>query len=143
MGKDKGTSTRSFFIAVALCLLVMPSATSMALGAGAYYCTETPPDTNTLAAIKANENFVLRLTPTKITITVKGRGSNDCHLDGKLDDGAVLSCDTGKAQYTFNFATHRFIEIFGANNDTPLVEKELLRSIPHVARGLCAKISQP
>jgi len=42
-------------------------------------------DTNTLAAIKANENFVVRLTPEpnsqdssnyRVTITIEGRGSN-------------------------------------------------------------------
>jgi hypothetical protein len=97
-------------------------------------------DTNTLAAIKANENFVVRLTPEpnsqdssnyRVTITIEGRGSNDCYVNHKLDDDAVLGCDVVGHTYIFNFNTHRFIEIYGANENSP-----------HVARGLCTKISQ-
>ena len=134
---------------VVWCLLVL-AMPSMALGLesalglerrdGAYYCTEEKGDTNTLAAIKANENFVVRLTPEpnsqdssnyRVTITIEGRGSNDCYVNHKLDDDAVLGCDVVGHTYIFNFNTHRFIEIYGANENSP-----------HVARGLCTKISQ-
>jgi hypothetical protein len=149
---------------VALCLLVL-AMPSMALGLerrdGAHRCVEEfSRDVSALnqPPFKVNENFVVKLSLTKpppeeqddpnsrdryyrVTITVEGRSSNGCRLDGKppfVDDDAVLGCDVvgeGKVQYIFNFDNHRFIEIFGSNNDTP-------HNTPHVARGLCTKISQ-
>jgi hypothetical protein len=142
----------------------------MALGLerrdGAYYCTEkfsggvrydSALNQWQGAIFKPGENFVVKLSQTKsspevdpkyqdryylVTITVEGRSSNGCRLDGRppfVDDDGVLRCEVlaGLHIYTFNFDNHRFITIYtagyvdGSNNDTP-----------HVAGGLCTKISQ-
>ena len=104
------------------------------------------------APFKVNENFVVTLTAPEeqdpqdnhylVTIAIEGRSSNDCygvnHKPPFVDDDAVLGCDVLGHTYVFNFDNHRFIEIYkatsyvdGSNNDTP-----------HVAGGLCTKISQ-
>ena len=121
------------------------------------------------ATFKANENFVLKLSLTKpppeeqddpdardryyrVTIAVEkeGRSSDACLADPNppfmqpfIDTEGLLRCEVvgGLNIYIFNFDNHRFIKIYtagyvdGSNNDTP-------HDTPHVARGLCTKISQ-
>ena len=142
-----------------LVVVVMPS---MALGLerrdGAYRCVEEFSRDNTLnqPPFKVNENFVVTLTAPEeqdpqdnhylVTIAIEGHSSNDCygvnHKPPFVDDDAVLGCDVLGHTYVFNFDNHRFIEIYkatsyvdGSNNDTP-------HDTPHVAGGLCTKISQ-
>ena len=147
---------------VVWCLWLALAMPSMALGLerrdGAYRCVEEFSRDNTLnqPPFKVNENFVVTLTAPEeqdpqdnhylVTIAIEGRSSNDCygvnHKPPFVDDDAVLGCDVLGHTYVFNFDNHRFIEIYkatsyvdGSNNDTP-------HDTPHVAGGLCTKISQ-
>jgi hypothetical protein len=159
-------------IALSLLVLAMPSmALGLERRDGAYYCTEKFSGgvryDNTLnqwhgATFKADENFVVKLSQTKpppeeqddpdardryyfVTIAVEkeGRSSRPCVINNYkppfIDTEGLLRCEVmgGLEIYIFNFNNHRFIEIYiagyvdGSNNDTP-----------HVAGGLCTKISQ-